>query len=208
MDYKKQNLFSEAGVFFFKNPGFFISFLYVSLTLCGIFFSVSFYLEFDIKILKLADLSDMMTFGISDPAALIMFAGGIAVAWTGDYWFRRSYDIAQRWRDKPASLKKWFFLYFWARPPKTLANAVLTAFFFFVSYSFLFIALYADWRADLIKEGSGDRVMIQLDGQAPRETSLLGSTKNYIIIYDNKTDTASVIMIEQLVSLQPLAASK
>ena len=204
MKYQKQNLFKEAGGYFIQNPGFFISFLYVSMTLCGIFYASSFYSEFDINILKLADISDMMTFGISDPAALIMFSGGILVAWSGDFWFRRSYDIAARWRDRPRSLKRWMILYFWARPPKTLTSAALTLLFFFVSYSWLFISLYADWRADRIKAGNGEAIELRLSGEDQgRRYGLLGSTKSYLIVYDQRIDQATVIMIENLLTVRP-----
>lgn len=71
--------------FFRQHPGLVVSLSYVLLTICGIFYSWSFYKEFDVAILKLANISDILTAGVSEPAAILMFLGGLLVAAAAEF---------------------------------------------------------------------------------------------------------------------------
>jgi len=78
--YNQESQTKALMVFFGKQPGMMFSTAYLLLTLSGIFYSNVFYSKFDIPILKLADISDLLIAGISDPTAILMFSVGILVA--------------------------------------------------------------------------------------------------------------------------------
>jgi len=91
-EYRRESQILLLMGYFRQHPGIVLSISYTLLTLCGILYSVRFYEQFDIAILKLANISDLLIFGLSEPAAILMFCGGLLVA----IWF----DLASRYYHK------------------------------------------------------------------------------------------------------------
>lgn len=206
-DYKKESQILSVLQFFQQNPGTAVSVSYVLLTFCGIVFSASFYHHFDVQILKMAEVSDLLVSGISEPAAMLMFLGGVLLAMGVDALNIRFFDINNRWRDKPNSLKKFLVLSV-VYVPRKRATVLLWVVGMFILYSALFVVWYAKWKSQQIKLGDGDRITVGVgEDNTQREFSLLGSTTRYLIVYDTESEKATLINVEQIHSIQPVTSN-
>lgn len=192
-------------LFFKRNPALMISVSYLLLTLCGILYSVSFYDEFNIKIMKLAQISDLLIVGISEPAAILMFSGGLVVAAAFDILVRISYPIHRRWIVKPPSVKRSIVLFF-NYVPKSRDGLFLIFVFVSMTYAALFVSLYAEWRSEDIKSSKEGFVSIKTGTDSEsQKLKILGSTTNLLLVYDATLNEASAIGMEDLVSIRPIA---
>lgn len=203
-DYRKENQVLRVARYFAKNPATGFSIAYVLLTLCGIYYSFTFFAEFDVPILKLADISDVMIAGIGEPAALLMFSGGVFIAILTDYITRKSYDGQAKWRKKPPSVKRTLMLIA-LYTPKRREEALAFMLGTFVLYSFIFVFWYSDWKAEQVKEGKGINILISTEsGPQPTSMLLLGSTTNFVVAYDMESEKANIIPIDKLEYIQPV----
>ena len=81
-----------------------------------------------------------------------------------------------------------------------------------VLYSFLFITLYADWKANRIKAGDGIQVYVHMTTeaeagmaeQAGKTLILLGSTSRYVFLYSPTDDQSFIIPAENIATLYPV----
>lgn len=202
--YKKESLLLQFFKYLFRNPGTAISLAYLLLTLCGLYYSITFFAQFDIPILKLADVSDLLIAGISEPAAMVMFCGGILVAVFIDILIKRSFEPQKRWRNEPASLKRTVMLII-LYAPELKSTVVMYIAAAFLVYSYFFVYAYADWQGDQIKAGHGYQVILTGESVATNTTGiLLGSTTNFVMVYDVEAQQAAVYPVESLSLIQPL----
>lgn len=203
-DYNRESQVGLIADYFQENPGLLISVAYLLLTLCGIFYSVTFYGGFGIAILKLADISDLMISGLSDPAAIVMFSGGLLVAWSFDKMSQYSFGVRSRWVNKPKTILRIIVLTL-NYVPKSKMSILIGLLGIFVVYAFLFVSLYSDWRSSFIKKGDGHKIVIEtLSDKEPHSYTLLGSTSNYLLIYDTQTEAAKIIPIDNVTMLVPV----
>ncbi|MCC2616318.1 hypothetical protein LJ739_08705 [Aestuariibacter halophilus] len=204
--YQPEHQLSAVVAFGAKNTGFTLSVAYLLLTLCGIFYADAFYAQFEIPYLKLAETSDLLIIGISEPAALLMFFLAIMLTIGFDYITRKTYQWQQYWKQQPASLKRraWMiFLYV----PKYKVSVLVSLVFLFVLYAFVFVTLYAEWHSERVKNGRGDQVLVTLDVEGPQVKGLLlGSTANHLFTYDVDTDSANIYPVQHVVRIAPVAA--
>ena len=211
----KQEAFKESKSLIkalIKQPALAISLSYLMLTLCGIFYSWEFYKQFDVAFLKLANISDLMTIALSEPAAILMFFSAVVVVLFIE-WTSPSYE---RCRDRLV-----------ARPKSMLRSILLKLFLsmrddrfmslwlilIFVLYANSFVSVYASWQAHEIKQGNGDNVIVGGAGDelenpdlqsAPAKVALLGSTTNFVMVYNADSKSARVIPIEAINSIDVL----
>ena len=189
--------------FFKDHPGLVISLSYLLLTACGLFYSANFYSEFDIAILKLANISDILTIGLSEPAAIITFAGGLLVAIFTDYVAKIQSDSYNKWKDRPQSFRRWLSVAFYSPKYNRLNLVWLIAIFFL--YGEFFVSKYASLQADKIKAGRGDALFVQIaDSAEPGQPfMLLGSTSNFLICYSLQKSAAVVLPMESVAKFSP-----
>ncbi|MEW9797686.1 hypothetical protein [Alteromonas sp. CYL-A6] len=185
------------------NPGFTLSIAYVLLTLCGIFYSDAFYGEFSIPYLKLAESSDLLIVGLGEPAALFMFVGALILAWLVDYLTVKSFEIRQRWLQKPGSVVQrlvTIILY----TPKHRESVMFGIILAFVLYGMMFVTLYAEWQAEQVKAGKGQRIVAAMqEASGSHDTILLGSTANYLFVYSVDGKQSHIYSVQNIQSLQP-----
>lgn len=206
-DYKKESQILQVLDFFNRNPGSALSIAYMLLTLCGIYYSFSFFAQFDIPILKLADISDILIAGIGEPAALLMFSGGILIAALSDFISQRSYDAQKRWRQKPPSAMRSLMLVV-VYTPKRSQTVMLFTVGMFALYSFLFVFWYADWQGEQVKAGHGHKILLSGESVTTVEPMiLLGSTTNYVVAYDVKAQQAGIYPVETLTLIKPISGT-
>lgn len=185
------------------NPGFTLSIAYVLLTLCGIFYSDGFYSEFSIHYLKLAETSDLLIVGIGEPASLLMFAGALLIALGFDYMSVWSFNKRKQWAEQPETWrikihKVLFYL------PKYRESVIAWIALIFVIYTFLFVDLYANWQANRVKSGLGNRVQVTAnENQGEQSFMLLGSTANYVFLYSQEQQQASILPVQSMSLMKP-----
>ncbi|XOV81044.1 MAG: hypothetical protein ACFHVJ_08850 [Aestuariibacter sp.] len=190
--------------YFSHNPGMMLSVGYVLLTLCGIFYSMAFFGQFGIDILKLADVADLLIVGISEPAAMLMFSGGLIVAWGYELLFKYSYRIQQRWLAKPKSKKRTIVLAM-NYVPKSSAAIIIGLALMFILYANVFVSLYAEWRSDKTKSAGGATVILESGvSSTPQPVKLLGSTSNYVFTYNVESSEATIIPVENIIKITPV----
>lgn len=191
--------------FFRQHPGLVISLSYVLLTVCGIFYSWSFYKEFDVAILKLANISDLLTAGVSEPAAILMFLGGFVVAIATEYMSYHSHRLYQKWKSKPNGILRSSILIIFRTPTKN-SHLMAILIIVFILYAHLFVSKYAEWQSRQIKQGVGDRIIISseaLEG-IEQEMLLLGSTTNFVLGYSLSKGEVSIIPVENISKMRAM----
>lgn len=203
--YNQESQIKALMVFFSKQPGMMLSIAYFLLTLSGIFYSSVFYSKFDIPILKLAEISDLLIAGISDPSAIVMFSGGIVVAVFSDWYYGFSAKQSYTWKAKPPSHMRTFMMVI-LYTPKTRISVVSGILFFFIAYSFVFVSLFAEWRSEQVKSGKGELVYIKTGTSKATDKAvfLLGSTNNFVITYDGISKTAILTPIDNIQQIVPV----
>lgn len=190
-----------------KHPGLFLSISYVMLTMCGIFYSTRFYNQFDIPILKLANVSDLLIAGLSEPLALLMFCGGMLIAVSFDLMSQYSYNVQAKWQGQAKSIKRSFFKLLFYTPKKS-EYVMLLVIVMFVLYANIFVSWFADWHSEKIKQGLGEKVVVSSEvvGSKPRAFALLGSTTHFLLVYSKDDEKAIVIPIDKLDKLTAFTA--
>ncbi len=186
-----------------QNPGLALSVSYALLTLCGILYSASFYHEFNISILKLANISDLLIFGFSEPAALLMFAVGLLVAWSADKMSAYALTARDKWRQKSKSLKRSLMMAI-LYSPKKIEYIFLMIIIIFIMYAYLFVSAFAKWHSKRIKAGHGEQVLVnsQAAGKQASPMMLLGSTNGFLFVYDQLNKQSVMIPIENIDKIQ------
>lgn len=205
-EYQRESQFLSMLEYFRHNPGLMLSVSYLMLTLCGIFYSKAFYDEFGINILKFADISDLLIVGISEPRALIMLGGGLLMAYGTDRLYQYSYDVQMRWRPKPKSIKRAIILHvnYIPKHQLTLLTGLVAL---FIVYGWIFVTLFAQSRADEIREGNGEEYRVfSEDWDMQQKLVFLGTTTNYVMLFDLKGDKPVIIPVESVKRLMPVIA--
>ena len=203
-EYQKESQFQLISDYFIQNPGMLLSVSYVLLTTCGIFFSDAFYEQFGINVLHMAELSDLLMAGISEPAAILVFCGGLVVAFIYEKVIQYSFGVQQRWRPKPKSLLRRIVLIM-NHTPKTNVSVLSGLLLLFITYSFLFVSLYAEWRADKIKAGEGEKIAIWTEAaEQLQNRTLLGTTTNYVFLFDTEQQSTHIIPVEKVIEMSPI----
>lgn len=202
-DYHQESQVLSLMGYFRKHPGLVLSISYALLTFCGILYSAKFYEEFDLDILKLANVSDLLIFGLSEPMALLMFGGAVIVAISFDWISIKSFKYRKKWQSNPPSLKRSFILFSLYAPKKS--EVVMLLFLgIFALYGFVFVTWFAQWQSEQIKNGSGDKIVVTGSsvGELPKQLTLLGSTTQFLITYDQTKEEALVLAIENIDTLK------
>ena len=185
-----------------ENPGFGFTVIYFGVSLIGLLFNWALFSRFDINIFNFTEVSDFLLAALREPMTFVMTAGAIVVAW-GLLWFARF--EARFFAARPPSTR---VVRGYARISGRFNRHPLTIAFVFVAYCYLFIGLYGQWKADRIKRGVGQRVVVQLSEPPIQNRSgtviegvLLGSTNKYLFLYNPDTDMTSAMPAESIVQV-------
>lgn len=198
-EYNQQSQVLLLFRYFSKHPALALSIAYALLTLCGILYSSHFYDEFNISILKLANVSDLLISGLSEPAALLMFAGGLLVAISFDVFSKYTHRIQSKWRAQPKSFKRSLVLAV-VYTPKKSEYVMLSVVSMFILYGYLFVLFFAQWHSKRIKDGHGEQIVIFSEslGTQSKQMTLLGATTGFLFAYDKNIEQAVILPIENI----------
>ncbi len=187
------------------NPGLVITLAYLAISFLGLLFSWSLFREFDINIFNFTEVSDFLLAAMREPMTFVMAGTALLVTWILDWLAKLE---VKHWAPKNPTSK---FGRFYKRFSKAINRHPITPMLIFLFYSYLFISLYGNWKAESIKAGEGQVIRVQLtepiasggDGQTGGnviiEGILLGSTNRYLFLYDPDSKITSAMPEENIV---------
>ena len=197
-----------------QHPGLILSIGYLVWAFIGVFYLVIYYDAFDIPILKLLEISDILVAGLQEPQATISFIGAllliafiiVSTQWSEDFRNRR-HDLFEKWYG-------FVFKFFMWVPRKRMNLFRLFIVVSLVLYFSLFLEVILGVRIESIKNGQTDLFSIQQNGEMLRpncnkatahDRQILGSTTKFLIIYSSECRSSKVITIE---NIEQIEASK
>ena len=183
-----------------ENPTMILTLCYVLITAIGTGYSFYFYREFDINIIKFADLSDFLLAAILEPRSLLMFGFAVLlllVAYLSDMLMRKRFKWYQNFVQNRLKAKY--------TDPIVLMIVVL-------SCTVVLMQDLAEKNAVKIKSQSQDsyQVMYAENGvdNAVKSLELLGSTSRFVYFYDHKSKQSVVISPENVSYMKKVVSEK
>jgi len=200
-----------------REPALAITLTYFLVAMAGIFYDYSFYAKFAIPVLSLSQLSDFLTAGIQQPMALVLVFSTFPICWVFDrintHYRRRNLARLEKMRAEPSASAfagirfryiRWRAEQLWYTRISYLAVIVV--------YGAMFVGFYAERRANAVKEGEAQEVRVWLNGAAaalPASDSdrwtYLGAISSYLFVYDRKAATATVLPVNAVARIDPIA---
>lgn len=201
-----------------REPALAISITYLLVAMAGIFYDVAFYRKFAIPVLSLAQLGDFLTAGIQQPVALVLVASTFPICWVFDrinmrHRRRQRLELerlrllaAPRWYERSRlAYLGWRVEQVWYTRLTYLAVVI--------AYGWMFVGLYADYRADQVKSGDAAEVRLWLNGESGALVSAkserwtyLGAISSYVFLYDREAARAMAVPVNAVARIEPLPA--
>ena len=183
-----------------EHPTMILTLCYVLITAIGTGYSFFFYREFDINIIKFADLSDFLLAAVLEPLSLIIF-GLILVFIIFVYWidilFRKRFKGYRNFLEKRLKSK-------YTDP---IGFAIIILFASVIKMQDLAVS-----NADMIKSTGKDTYQIRFSHNDSSDSSntleLLGSTSRFVYFYDRINKHSVVISPENISYMSKLITQK
>jgi hypothetical protein len=173
-----------------EHPTIILTICYAIMTIIGTGYSFFFYREFDINIIKFADLSDFLLAAILEPLSLVLFT------------FLVLFNLLAYWLD--TLLRKRFNGYrnFLENRLKSKYTDPLGMLIIIVVFSISTIHSLAVKNADIIKNQGKDKFQVRFNdsdrSDATKVFELLGSTSRFVYLYDQTNKQSVVISPENI----------
>lgn len=196
-----------------REPALVLSVGYLLVVCVGIFYNFSFYRKFDIPVLTLSQIGDFLVAGIQQPVAIVLVLSTLPLCWLFDRWntrYRR-YQLRQheRLRSVP-KLSAWqrlrvrFLEWSLGQPHQELFAYLMIV----PLYAWVFVSLYAQYRANEIKRGEAAIVRVWLgeaagDVEQGRRFAWLGATGGYVFVYDREAGRSLILPVENVQRIEP-----
>jgi hypothetical protein len=185
------------------HPGLAVFLVYATIAVAGFIYLVTFYSHFDLEVTVYLEISDILFAGIKDPMVMLMVLGAFSMVlfiWMVAYiqapfsaWLYKKFDKGVlRFIPLMAGVQS-ARSFWWA------AFIVLTAYFY------MFIGVHSKNKAQsIIAQKQG---LVFVDSEATPKTgneySLLGTTINYVFLYNHQTKRTLILPLESINSIEP-----
>ncbi|HKJ17278.1 MAG TPA: hypothetical protein VJ984_08015 [Xanthomonadales bacterium] len=173
-----------------EHPALLVSILYVSASAIGMFFSWDFLRRFGVNVFHYSQLSDFLLVSLKEPITwLLVFAAVSAML----------FDNAMSRRYQKKGKLRWMRWYGSNRYRSV--NYLVSA-----GMMVLFLWVFSDRIAEETIQGKGDYVEVQLaDDSDPKSAMLLGTTGQFIFLYDPETKVVDIHPNEniQTITIRP-----
>jgi len=172
-----------------EHPTLLLTFCYFIITLIGVIYSVFFYLEFDIYILKFSDISDFLLASILEPRSLITFITCVffhLISFKMDVWFRNKFKL---YGDFIRRLK-----------PK-YSDPIISLLIIGVATTFLLRDLAINNAMEFKSKVRDEYVVLVPNYEKPlteQVLSLLGSSSRFAYFYNHDNGEALVLPLESI----------
>lgn len=160
-----------------EHPALLASVIYFSASAIGMFYSWAFLRHFGVNVFNFAQIGDFLLASLKEPMTWVLVIVAIVLMVADNAWSRR--------RQKKGT-SRWFRWY--GTDTYRTANYVAL-----VGMICMFLFLFAGEKAEEVKSGEGDYVKVMLaDGIVPRNAMLLGTTGQFIFLYDAETGAVDI----------------
>ena len=168
------------------HPALIVSALYVASSIIGMFYSWAYLRNFGINVFLYSQLSDFLLASLKEPFtwALVVFAVLLVVS---------DNAVSRRIGSRPRS--RWIAWY--GSPRYRLVNHFVA-----IYIVFMFIYLFAAFQAKDARAGEGKIVdVLFADSGAATTSLLLGTTGQFVFLYDDSTERVDIHPIENIHSI-------
>ena len=177
---------SRLPAIFREHPALLVSAFYVAASVIGMFYAWSYLRQFGLNVFNYAQISDFLVASLKEPFTWALV--GLAVVLV-------LFDNASSRRVGRGNPSKW--LRWYGTPRYRFVNNYVT-----VIMVMLFIYLYADNKADRTRAGEGKFVDVTYaDGDSATSRMLLGTTGQWVFLYDNLTERVEAHPLESIDSI-------
>jgi len=186
-----------------SHPGLAVFLVYATIAIAGFIYLVTFYSHFDLEVTVYLEISDILVAGIKDPMVMLMVVGAFSMVLL--IW-----GIAYIQAPMSALLDKKFDKGLLRIIPyiagvQTLRSFWWSAFIVLIVYFYMFIGVHSKNKAELIIEQK--KGLIVVDSHATsgsgNDYSLLGTSINYVFLYNHQAKNSLILPIESINSLAP-----
>lgn len=208
---------------FRREPALALTVAYLLIAMAGIYYDYWFYQRhFGIPVLTLSQISDFLVAGLQQPVALALVVLMLPICWVLDRINIRSNRKHATRVGRLRTVTQLSFLQklrlHWGR--WHLSNArrwlmQLGYLLLFFGYGWLFVSIFAGYRAGAIERGAGQQVMLRLNGETTdlrasksATWSYLGAVSNYVFVYDPAAKRALILPVNAIDRIQPEASKR
>ena len=171
---------------FREHPALLVSALYVAASTIGIFYSWAYLHRFGINVFNYAQLSDFLLASLKEPFTWVLVALAAALVYLDNSSSKR---IEKR---KSGRLFRWY-----GSPRYRLINN-----FAAILMVLIFIFAYASRQANETQAGEGKLVDVAFaEGGAVKTSTLLGTTGQFVFLYDANSGRVDIHPIEGIHSI-------
>ena len=190
--------------FVVKHPGLAVFIVYATIAIAGFIHVITFYGHFDLDVIVYLEISDILVAGIKDPMVMLMVLGsflGIFLLWLVAY-VQAPFSA---WLDK--KFNKGFFKFV----PYLIGVGSIrafwwTSFLMVIIYFIMLISLHSNHKSTAIKEGKINLVSVYSDATRDKDQqySILGTSINYIFLYNHNKQDTLIIPLENVMAIKPI----
>ncbi len=206
-----QNLyyFSDLYKFIKESAGFAITIAYLVLILSSMAYLHVLYSSFDVSIIKLLTLEDILATPIKNPNIILVFAVIVFVFYIIDIGNRFNARLNLKYAEVKAP---WYIrllkILVWS--PRTLKGNIRMAIFMAIFFLAIYVVIFAAREAKSIEQGHGSHIRLTLseEGSEAETVTLLGATTHFVIVYSNEQERARIYQIESVSGFEPIIQEK
>ncbi len=171
---------------FREHPALLVSAFYVAASTIGMFYAWAYLRHFGLNVFNYAQISDFLVASLKEPFTWVLVFVAVGVVML---------DNASSRRVERKGPGRWFSWY--GTPRYRFVNNYVA-----ILLVPLFIYLYAEDKADNTRAGDGKFVDVTYaDGDAATSRMLLGTTGQWVFLYDNLTERVEVYPLESIDSI-------
>lgn len=191
-----------------RHPGLGVFLVYATIAIAGFIYLITFYSHFDLEVTVYLEISDILVAGIKDPLVMLMVVGAfsmVLLVW-GVVYIQAPFSM---WLNKKFNKGVLKFIPY-VIGFKSIRTFWWTAFLILTLYFYMFIGVHSKNKAQSIIELKQDLILV--DSAATTNTnedySLLGTSINYVFLYNHQTKQTLILPLDSINSLQPISSSK
>jgi hypothetical protein len=206
--YRPKLKLADVISFITNHPGLAVFLVYATIAIAGFVYLVTFYSHFDLGVTVYLEIGDILVAGVKDPMVMLMVAGAFSVAllvW-GIAYIQAPMSA---WLDKKFDKGILRFIPYIAGV-QSVRSFWWTAFLILTVYFYMFIGVHSQNKAQSIIEQKQDLILVNSEATSGTgdDYSLLGTSINYVFLYNHRTKKTLILPLENIKSLEPKRSLK
>jgi hypothetical protein len=206
--YRPKVKLSNVFKFITTHPGLAVFIIYATIAIAGFIYLVTFYYHFGLEVTVYLEIGDILVAGIKDPMVMLMVAGAFSVAllvWGVAY----IQAPISAWLDKKFDKGPLRFIPYLAGV-QNVSSFWYSGLFVLMVYFFMFIGVHSKNKAMSIIDHKKGLIVVESNATSGtgNDYSLLGTSINYVFLYNHETKGTLILPLESVDSLTPKKSLK